>query len=100
MESLRKISPYSMKGKVLTGSDNGSELQEVVCISTTCVEVEGRENEQQSLVVSRLQHGRALDIIVQPCINKCTAACCNCNIEVNPPDCVQCCYEPAPPSQL
>lgn len=37
----------------------------VLLVSTTCVEVEGRENEQQSLVVSRLQHGRALDIIVQ-----------------------------------
>lgn len=36
----------------------------VLLVSTTCVEVEGRENEQQSLVVSRLQHGRALDVIV------------------------------------
>lgn len=36
----------------------------VVLASKTCGEVEARANGQQPLVVSHLQHGRALDIIV------------------------------------
>ncbi|CAN4123953.1 unnamed protein product [Withania somnifera] len=49
----------------------------------TYVDVEAGANGQQPLVVS-------------PCTNNCPVACCNCNIEVTPPVCVQCCFEEPP----
>ncbi|KAG5604861.1 hypothetical protein H5410_026353 [Solanum commersonii] len=64
----------------------------------TRMEVEADANGEKPFVVSRLLGGRVSDDVVYPCTNNCSVACCNCNIEVNPPICVQCCYEPAPPS--
>ncbi|KAL7134998.1 hypothetical protein ABFS83_11G063400 [Erythranthe nasuta] len=33
-------------------------------------------------------------VTVHPCVNHCDVACCNCNIEKNPPVCEQCCFTP------
>ncbi|CAN8266219.1 unnamed protein product [Cochlearia groenlandica] len=62
----------------------------LVIISTATDDV-APTNKEFEFFPSSQEHEKSLFFTVAGCNNDCETACCNCNIEKEPPVCVQCC---------